>query len=259
MKAKVDNIEVQMERMHEMMRVFTHDLRNPLLNIQALVHELDLSVHANQGANHEVSETLVMLKESANRMDDMIVAANEMYHCMFDDLEIESVDMHELFLRCSASLKLAEEGVLLSCSAMPRVQADPLMVKRVVLELLSNAKKAMVNNIERKTIRITFIEENEMAWFCVEDSGCGFIESEMERIFEPCFSGHHFSYGSGMGLARVKAMIEHHGGKVDAENVAGHALVGFSLPRNVLKSSVKPLDSSMRITTVRRKSPKPKG
>jgi len=233
MKAKQSIVEDRVKKMQEMMHVFTHDLRNPLLNIQALVQELDLNVRAGKGMNDETSETLDMLKESANRMDDMIIAANEIYHCMFDELEIEQVDMHALFLRCFASLKLAEEGISLSCSAMPLVQADPLMVQRIVLELLSNAKKAMIGNAEgtKKNIRVTTVEDNAMVWFCVEDSGCGFVEHEMKRIFEPCFSGQQFHYGSGMGLARAKAMVEHHGGKMDVESVAGHALVGFSLSK----------------------------
>ncbi|HID36197.1 MAG TPA: HAMP domain-containing histidine kinase [Ghiorsea sp.] len=234
MKAKQDKVKDKMEKIQEMMRMFTHDLRNPLLNIQALVHELDLNVRATNSLSADTSETMDMLKESANRMDDMIVAANDIYHCMFDELEIEQVDMHELFLRCFASLKLAEEGIALSCSAMPLIQADPLMVQRIVLELLSNAKKAMVENTSNmpKTIRISTVEESEMVWFYVEDSGCGFIAHEMDRIFEPCFTGQKFSYGSGVGLARAKAMVEQHGGKMDVESVAGHALVGFSMPKN---------------------------
>ncbi len=233
MEAKQGKVEEKMEKMQQMMRIFTHDLRNPLLNIQALVQELDLSVRAGKALNTDTFETLDMLKESANRMDDMIVAVNDIYHCMFDELEIEQIDIHDLFLRCFASLKLAEEGISLSCSAMPLVQADPLMIQRVVLELLSNAKKAMINNAEgsAKIIRITSVEESDVVWFCVEDSGCGFVEHELESIFEPGFRGQRFSYGSGMGLARAKAMVEHHGGTFDVESVARHALVGFSLPK----------------------------
>ncbi len=221
-----------MENMRKIMSVFTHDLRSPLLNIQALVQELDLSV--GKGMSDDTVETLEMLKESANRMDDMILATNEIYHCMFDELEVEPVDMHDMFLRCFASLKLAEEAIALDCSAMPMVDADPLMVQRIVLELLSNAKKAIATNkADRpRNIRISTIVENDMIWFCVEDSGRGFDEHEMGRVFEPFFSGQRFAYGAGMGLTRAKALVEHHGGQISIESVAGHALVGFSLPKS---------------------------
>ncbi len=219
-----------MENMQKIMSVFTHDLRNPLLNIQALVQDLgEQAKHQNVG--EDAKETLQMLQESANRMDDMIVAANDMYHCMFDELEIEAVDMHDMFLRCFASLKLADEGIALDCSAMPKVDADPLRVQRIVLELLSNAKKAMAANVadSPRNIRISAIVEQDMIWFCVEDSGCGFDRHEMERVFEPFFSGQRFAYGAGMGLTRAKALVEHHGGQMSIDSVAGHALVGFSL------------------------------
>ncbi len=237
--SNAEMLEVQMENMQEIMRVFTHDLRNPLLNIHALVQELDYSVRKSDALDEDTVETLDMLKESANRMDDMIVATNEIYHCMFDELEIESMDMHELFLRCFASLKLAEEGITLDCTALPKVHADPLIVQRVVHELLSNAKKAIATqpadaarNIRISAVEEHDIEEHDMVWFCVEDSGCGFDEGEMEQIFEPFFSGQRFAYGAGMGLARAKAWVEHHGGCIKAENVAQHGVVGFSLPKS---------------------------
>jgi len=221
-----------MENMQKIMSVFTHDLRSPLLNIQALVHELDLNVRSGKVMNEDTAETLDMLKATANRMDDMILATNEIYHCMFDELEIEAVDMHDMFLRCFASLKLADEGIALDCSAMPKVDADPLMVQRIVLELLSNAKKAIAANVadSPRNIRISAIVEQDMIWFCVEDSGCGFDVNEVERVFEPFFSGQRFTYGAGMGLTRAKALVEHHGGHIRVDSVAGRALVGFSLP-----------------------------
>ncbi len=223
-----------MENMQKIMSVFTHDLRSPLLNIQALVQELDLNVRSGKAMNKDTAETLDMLKDTANRMDDMILATNEIYHCMFDELEIEAVDMHNMFLRCFSSLKLADEAIALESSAMPMVDADPLMVQRILLELLSNAKKAIAANLldSPRKIRISSIVEHEMVWFCVEDSGCGFDVNEVERVFEPFFSGQRFAYGSGMGLTRAKALVEHHGGQMSIDSVAGHALVGFSLPKS---------------------------
>jgi len=165
----------------------------------------------------------------------MVVATNEIYHCMFDELEIEAIDMHELFLRCFAKLKLAEEEIALSCSAMPQVHADPLIAQRIVHELLSNAKKAIAAQPSGspRHIQIHGLEENDMVWFCVEDTGCGFDDDERDKVFEPFFSGQRFKYGAGMGLARAKAWVEHHGGSIKIESVAQHAVVGFSLPKSI--------------------------
>jgi signal transduction histidine kinase/ligand-binding sensor domain-containing protein/DNA-binding response OmpR family regulator len=59
----------------------------------------------------------------------------------------------------------------------------------------------------------------------VEDSGPAIDENELERIFE-CFyqSDHHRDYnryGTGIGLHLVKQLVELHGGKIRAENMAG--------------------------------------
>jgi signal transduction histidine kinase len=102
-----------------------------------------------------------------------------------------------------------------------------------VLELLSNAKKAIAAQPSgsAKRIQIQAVEDKDMIWFYVEDSGCGFDEHEKDKVFESFFSGQCFQYGAGMGLARAKAWVEHHGGAIKIESVARHAVVGFSLPK----------------------------
>ncbi len=227
--------EKTIKDMQKIMRVFTHDLRNPLLNIQALVQDIELAVRDAKGVAEDFPESLSMLKETANHMDDLIVGSNDIYHCMFDALECEQVDMHVLFQRCFEKLKLAEEDIALSCSAMPPVYADPWVAQRIVSELLSNAKKAisLSPNACSRLIKVSSSQEDEnLVHFYVEDSGCGFDEHEVSRIFEPFFSGKRFPHGAGMGLTRVKVWVENHGGSINAETIPSCSVVRFSLPKH---------------------------
>lgn len=234
MMAQGQEQEKTIQDMQKIMRVFTHDLRNPLLNIQALIQEIELAVCDAKGVAEDLPESLSMLKETAHHMDELIVGSNEIYHCMFDELEHEQVDMHEMFLRCFEKLKLNEAGIELLSSGMPHVFADPWVAQRIVSELLSNAKKAIISNPKACShlIKISSSEDDDWVYFYIEDGGCGFEELEVERVFEPFFSGKRFSYGAGMGLTRVKVWVEKHGGSINVETISPCSVVSFSLPKN---------------------------
>ena len=65
----------------------------------------------------------------------------------------------------------------------------------------------------------------------VSDSGCGIDEEELPHIFEPFFRGSRTSAipGTGVGLALVLTVINHHRGAVTVESGAGTS-VRITLP-----------------------------
>jgi len=248
MNQAVDNDHhIQADDMKRIMHVFSHDLRNPLLNIQALMQEMNMAIGDAKEAqaaqnkqalmdiiHEDMPDTLAMLQESAGRMDNMIAGINDIYHCMFDELECEAVDMQQMVQRCFALLKLDAQGIVLQAVNLPSVYADPLAVKRLVSELLMNAAKAMAiqDPALPKWIEIRAGAAGDLLSFRVTDNGGGFLQQEKSRLFEPFFSGQRFTNTSGQGLARVKALVERHGGKVEVAANTNGELVGiiFSLP-----------------------------
>jgi len=69
----------------------------------------------------------------------------------------------------------------------------------------------------------------------VGDSGSGFGEHELLRIFERFYrvrnNGHDDIEGNGLGLAIVKSIIEQHGGQIKVESKPGAgSCFSFSLP-----------------------------
>ncbi len=59
-------------------------------------------------------------------------------------------------------------------------------------------------------------EHRRWVWFRVEDCGTGFYPDDLPRLFEPFFTRR--PGGTGLGLPIVKRVIDHHGGRVIAEN-----------------------------------------
>lgn len=112
------------------------------------------------------------------------------------------------------------------------VEADPLQMEQVLLNLLVNAWQAMEGKGEiNLTTREVVLEEN----FCqtyerrpgpyveitVADSGPGLEEAAAARIFEPFFTTKEVGQGTGLGLATVYAIIRDHQGIIKVESQPG--------------------------------------
>jgi two-component system sensor histidine kinase KdpD len=64
----------------------------------------------------------------------------------------------------------------------------------------------------------------------VADEGPGLVPGTEERVFEKFYRGETQARGAGLGLPICKAVIEAHGGRIWAENLARGVAFRFTLP-----------------------------
>jgi len=107
----------------------------------------------------------------------------------------------------------------------------PARMEQVVINLLQNADRYHCGD---KAIRVILSEESRGWVLRVEDDGPGISEADPLRIFDRYFTtvsrDENREYGRGIGLAIVKRIVEHYGGRVFAENREwGGATVGVIL------------------------------
>ena len=114
-------------------------------------------------------------------------------------------------------------------AAVP-LQADPARMAQVVGNLLNNAAKYTDRG---GLIVVSVRSEGEEAIISVRDSGIGIAREDLTRLFEMFtqLSGatDRTSAGLGIGLALVRALVEMHGGRVQAHSAGegqGSAFVG---------------------------------
>lgn len=106
------------------------------------------------------------------------------------------------------------------------VVADPERLSQIMLNLISNAVKAVAG---AGRIAIRARQDVGGIMVSVEDSGCGIKEKDLPFIFERFYSG--FGQGMGVGLAIVKELVEAHGGKITvANNAEGGATFQIFFP-----------------------------
>lgn len=114
---------------------------------------------------------------------------------------------------------------------LPELQADPVQLQQVMLNLVINAIDAMRDQAPRDrilTIAVT-AEANEGVLFSIRDTGPGISPSLEGKIFDALFSTKN--NGLGMGLAISRSIIENHGGRLRLETALGSgANFIFNLP-----------------------------
>jgi signal transduction histidine kinase len=105
---------------------------------------------------------------------------------------------------------------------LPLLYVDEEALAQALINLLDNAAKY---SDTVKEIRVACVARHEEVRISVQDRGIGIPADERARIFESFYrvekSNVHDVKGSGLGLAVVKHVAEHHGGRVDLDSTPG--------------------------------------
>jgi two-component system sensor histidine kinase KdpD len=113
---------------------------------------------------------------------------------------------------------------------LPLVQFDDVLLERVLCNLLENSAKYSPAGL---SIEVKGFVQDEYACILVQDHGPGFPADRLEAIFRMFVRGEEESSkpGVGLGLAICRAIVEAHGGTIQASNAdQGGACVTLCLP-----------------------------
>jgi hypothetical protein len=134
-----------------------------------------------------------------------------------------------------AQIDAARKGVSIRVTiepALPPLDADPLLIEQVLLNLLKNgidaSPAACGAVVELKAA--PHDDFAQFAQFDVIDRGSGISEAQAARLFQPFFSTK--PEGMGMGLAICRSIVEFHGGRLTLQaNAQGAGTTArFTLP-----------------------------
>ena len=116
---------------------------------------------------------------------------------------------------------------------LPAADADPDALERILTNLVSNAVKYSPPG-SRIGVACRAIDGGRSVEVTVEDEGGGIPSEALDRIFEPYYrapGAARAAYGTGIGLAVVKSLVDAHGGTIRADNVPARGTrMAFTLP-----------------------------
>ncbi|MCZ7538714.1 MAG: GAF domain-containing sensor histidine kinase [Anaerolineae bacterium] len=221
----------------EMIRMASHDLRNPLNNIMGYTELLATSLErsgmtAAQQAYLEnlrsSSETMRVLLEDLLTLE-RIESERALEWQPFDlvGLVVEVVESQ------LAGAKLKQQMLSLERQeGVPPVQGSITHLRQAIANLVSNAIKYTP---EGGHIVVTVSQEQGRVAVSVRDDGHGISPARQARIFERFYRARepgteHLS-GTGLGLSLVKTVVERHEGRVWFSSAPGEgSIFGFWLP-----------------------------
>jgi signal transduction histidine kinase len=110
----------------------------------------------------------------------------------------------------------------------PIVELDPVRIREVLTNLLSNAVR---HSDPGGSVTVSLRLSNGDVAVIVHDTGAGMSPEEVGRMFDRFYKGSN-SRGSGLGLAIAKSIITAHGGEIRASSELGSGTtVEFTVPR----------------------------
>jgi two-component system NtrC family sensor kinase len=124
----------------------------------------------------------------------------------------EEVSRHDLYQQVELVTDLEPD--------LPPVQADPLQLRQVFLNLMNNAAEAMHGG-GRLLLRTRKGPAAGFVSVQVQDTGVGISEENMNKLFTPFFTTKPIGKGTGLGLAIVYGIVKMHRGQISVQTQVG--------------------------------------
>ena len=210
------------QRKDEFLATLAHELRNPLAPMRNVVEIL----RAKNYPDAELHWAQEVLDRQLDQMTHLVDDLLEISRITQDKLELrkEPLDLADAMLAAVESvgplMRQFEHELIISLPPEPiRVEADPIRLTQMVLNLLNNAAKYTPTGGK---IWLSAAREQAQAVLTIRDSGIGIATEHLASVFdmfsqlEPVLE--RSQGGLGVGLALVRGLAELHGGTVSASS-----------------------------------------
>lgn len=196
-------------------RRLAHEIKNPLTPIQLSAERLMVKLwpHLNSPevdildrSTRTIVQQVEALKTMVNAFSDFARTPKmQKQHININALIEEVMGLYRSQKEIEIELKLEEE--------LPGLEADPIRLRQVLLNLAKNAQEALAgrNNGKLTVTSRSLVDTGESyIEVAAQDNGGGIDPLDADRIFEPYMTNK--PKGTGLGLAIVKKIVEEHGG-----------------------------------------------
>jgi PAS domain S-box-containing protein len=195
-----------------------HEIRNPLTGINTYLYTIEDLCSSDRLDPEDmdiIRQILTQIQVASNKIELVIKrvmdfskpGAPKMVRTNINESLEEAIKL--------SSVTLRKNGIKFETSLAPKLPpcyADPHLIEQVVLNLITNAAKAMQKSDRDKIVKISSSTKNNTLSIKVADSGPGVPDDLREKIFDPFFTTKED--GSGIGLNIAQRIVADHNGSI---------------------------------------------
>ena len=200
-----------------------HEIRNPLTGINTYLYTIEDLCDSDQlgGEDMEIiRQVITQIQVASNKIESVIkrvmdfskpgapkMVRTDINASLEEAIELSLVTMRKNGIKIEKSL----------ATNLPQCYADPQLIEQVVLNLITNAARAMEkSNGNPKLVQIKSAALNNTLRIQVADSGPGVPVELHEKIFDPFFTTKED--GAGIGLNIAQRIVADHNGAITLGN-----------------------------------------
>jgi two-component system NtrC family sensor kinase len=213
-----------------------HELNNPLTSVSGYAQLLLRNAALAAEARQDVEQIHIQAERAAKIVRNLLIFARE------HKPERMTVNINEVLRSTLAlqSYQLRVDNIAIQLDLDPDLSlttADPHQLQQVFLNLITNARHAMIERGGRGTLTLRTrvahgraegadsalngVADEPVIEVMVADTGVGIADSDLKKIFNPFYTTKPVGQGTGLGLSICFGIVKEHDGQIWAESQRG--------------------------------------
>jgi len=220
-------LEFQNKQLEEYAYIASHDLQEPLRKVKTFANLLEKNI----GNTNASIKYLEKINKAATRMENLIKDVLKYSQLSMQNEIFSPVDLNKIIenVREDFELLIEQKSANISYSVLPVLKGIPIQLHQLFSNLMANSLKftnqapeikISSQKADKKEIRnINTLNPNQnYIKIMFSDNGIGFDQDYADQIFKLFQRLNHGQYGTGIGLALCKKIVENHQGHISVES-----------------------------------------
>jgi PAS domain S-box-containing protein len=226
----------RLAQMGELIGMIAHQWRQPLNIIGLSTTKIEMESMLGILDDAKLEQIMQNINTQVQYMSQTIDDFREFF---LHDKELQKMNLHALIQESADLLRdlFKNKKITITNDVDEALTVDifPNEFKQVILNILNNAKDALMEHPEAaRKILITAEQNDKKTTVSIADNGGGIDPKIIDKIFDPYFTTKFESQGTGLGLYISKLIIEEHlHGIITAENNRDGACIIIELPEKI--------------------------
>lgn len=209
-RAMAARIERRSRYLKDFAAAVSHEFRTPIAGIRGALELLD--EHGDTMSAADRHRFLGNAAADADRLGRLVQRLLDLARADMASIDAAArADIVAAARSVADSFRSAAFAVTVEGSA-PAARITPAVIETLLETLVENSRQAGATQVA--------IALDGAVTVTVGDNGSGVAEADLERIFEPFFTGRREAGGAGLGLAIARSLLAASGGSIVAERVS---------------------------------------